>query len=92
VDDLRGALGHRVRAWRQRLGLSQEELSERAGLHWTYVSGIERGHRNPGLNILARLAKSLNVTLPMLVSDLRPAPRGKVRRGRPPTKASGNRD
>ena len=85
MDDLRAALGQRVRDLREGLRLSQEQLAERAELHWTYVSGIERGRRNPGLNILACLAKALRVTLPALVTDLRPhAPKSKVRRGRPP--------
>jgi transcriptional regulator with XRE-family HTH domain len=86
VEDLRAALGHRVRDLRERNGLSQERLAERADLHWTYISGIERGKRNPGLNILARLAKALAVSLPVLVSDLRQRPRAKARRGRPPKK------
>jgi transcriptional regulator with XRE-family HTH domain len=83
VDDLRAALGHRVREFRERGALSQEQLAERAGLHWTYISGIERGRRNPGLNILARIAKALNITLPILVSELRQQARVKPRRGRP---------
>ena len=83
MDDLRAAVGQRVRKLREQLGLSQEQLAERADLHWTYVSGIERGRRNPGLNNLARLAKALNVSLPALVTDLRPRPRPQVRRGRP---------
>jgi len=87
VDDLRAAFGYRVRELRQRLGLSQERLAERAGLHFTYISGIERGRRNPGLNILARLAKALTVSLPVLVSNLRQRPRAKARRGRPPKKS-----
>jgi transcriptional regulator with XRE-family HTH domain len=74
------------------MNLSQEQLAERAELHWTYVSGIERGRRNPGLNILARLAKALHVTLPGLITDLRePRPR-EVRRGRPPKKSRLGRD
>jgi transcriptional regulator with XRE-family HTH domain len=85
VDDLRAALGHRVRELRERLRLSQEQLAERADLHWTYVSGVERGRRNPGLNTLARLAKALKVTLPTLVTDLRPHTKVKIRRGRPPS-------
>lgn len=68
---------------RERLNLSQEQLAERADLHWTYVSGIERGQRNPGLNILVRLARALKVQLPVLVSDLRHRPRATFRRGRP---------
>jgi len=84
VDDLRAALGHRVQDLRARLGLSQEQLAERAELHWTYVSGVERGKRNPGLNTLARLARALKITLPALVTDLRPHLKLKVsRRGRP---------
>jgi transcriptional regulator with XRE-family HTH domain len=72
VDDLRPAFGRRVRALRQKRGLSQEQLAERADLHWTYISGIERGRRNPGLNILGRLACALDVPLPKLVSNLKP--------------------
>lgn len=68
--DLRSALGSRVRKRRQKLGLSQEELAERAGLHWTYVSGIERGRRNPGLNTLSTLASALRLSLADLVKDL----------------------
>ena len=33
-------------------GLSQEQLAEQAELHWTYISGIERGQRSPTLNTL----------------------------------------
>jgi transcriptional regulator with XRE-family HTH domain len=44
-------------------GWSQAQLAERADLDLTYISGIERGRRNPALNSLARLAKALSVTL-----------------------------
>jgi transcriptional regulator with XRE-family HTH domain len=88
VDDLRGALGLRIKDLRERLNLSQEQLAERAGLHVTYISGIERGRRNPGLNILASLAKALKASLPTLVTDLRPNVKVRVReRGRPPKRA-----
>jgi transcriptional regulator with XRE-family HTH domain len=72
VDDLRPAFGRRVRALRARRGLSQEKLAERAQLHWTYISGIERGKRNPGLNILGRLSGALEVPLSRLVGGLKP--------------------
>lgn len=70
MDDLRPALGRRIRALREQLDISQEQLAERAGLHWTYVSGIERGRRNPGLNTLGRLAKALRVSLADLLTGL----------------------
>ena len=51
--------GENVRTLRNALGISQEELAERADLHRTYVGDIERGERNVALiNILA-LAKGL---------------------------------
>jgi transcriptional regulator with XRE-family HTH domain len=50
LDDLRAVLSHRVQELREQPGLSQEQLSEGAELHWTYVSGVERGNRNPGLS------------------------------------------
>jgi transcriptional regulator with XRE-family HTH domain len=61
VEDLRPLFGARVRALRTARGLSQEQLAERADMHWTYVSGVERGVRNPGLNSIGRIARALGV-------------------------------
>ena len=55
--------GDRVRELRQKEGLSQEELAFRAGIHRTYIGGIERGERNPGLKNIARLSKALGISL-----------------------------
>jgi transcriptional regulator with XRE-family HTH domain len=60
------ALGKKIRARRKRLGLSQEELAHRAGVHMTYLSAIERGERNPALENLCALANALDVTLAQL--------------------------
>ena len=60
--DIRPLLGARVRALRDALGLTQEQLAERADMHWTFVSGVERGRRDPRLNTIARLARALGVT------------------------------
>jgi transcriptional regulator with XRE-family HTH domain len=59
-------LGKRVRSIRQRKKWTLEFLAERTGMHVTYLSSIERGHRNPTLNVLASLARGLAVS----VSDL----------------------
>jgi transcriptional regulator with XRE-family HTH domain len=56
-------LGKRVRSMRLRKAWSLEELAERAGMHVTYLSSIERGHRNPTLNVIASLAGALGVSL-----------------------------
>ena len=73
MEDLRPAFGHRIRALREKLHLSQEQVAERADLHWTYISGIERGRRNPGLNTMGGLAEALGVSLSALVLDLKGA-------------------
>lgn len=54
---------------RESLGLSQEELAQRAGLHRTYVSDIERGARNPSLKTLCRLAEGLGITTAQLIKE-----------------------
>src|SRR5947207_14659639 len=55
-------LGASVRSLRFRLGISQEELAERADLHRTYIAGIERGARNVTLKSMDKLAKALGVS------------------------------
>jgi len=70
VGDLRQAFGRRVRQVREKLSLSQEALAERAGLHWTYVSEIERGRRGPSLDVVGRLALGLGVSLAELFAPL----------------------
>ncbi|MBK9656985.1 MAG: helix-turn-helix transcriptional regulator [Rhodanobacteraceae bacterium] len=60
IPDLE-AFGAQVRAQRERLGVSQEELAYRAGMHRTYLGGVERGERNIGLLNLLRIARALGV-------------------------------
>jgi transcriptional regulator with XRE-family HTH domain len=57
------AFGRSVRKHREVLGLSQEALAEKAGLHATYISGIERGIRNPSIHSVARIAKALGTSI-----------------------------
>jgi transcriptional regulator with XRE-family HTH domain len=58
----------KVRKERLKLGISQEELGFRTGLDRTYISGIERGERNPTLVNIGRIAKGLKIELPELFS------------------------
>jgi len=63
-----------VRAWRGRLGISQEELAGRAGLHRTYVSDVERGTRNVSLASIDKLAAALEVSVATLFAQVGQAP------------------
>jgi transcriptional regulator with XRE-family HTH domain len=59
--DIRRQLARNLKRLRTEKGWSQEELADQAGLHRTYVSGVERGVRNPTITIVAALAKALGV-------------------------------
>lgn len=61
--DVRVTVGLNVRRLRKAAGLSQEELAHRAGLDRTYVSGVERGIRNPTVLVLQDLAGGLGVQM-----------------------------
>jgi predicted transcriptional regulator len=60
-------LGAKVRKIRVELGLSQEELGEKAGLHRTYIGSIERSERNVSLINIKRIASALGVSVVMLL-------------------------
>lgn len=63
VDDgLLKSFGKRVRALRNKRGHSQEEFAARCRLDRTYISGIERGRRNPSLRNIKKIAAALGVT------------------------------
>ena len=65
---LQATLGIVVRTCRQSLGITQEELAWRAGLHRTYVADVERGARNLSLQSIANLAAALQVTVGRLLT------------------------
>lgn len=67
-EGLNRALGNVLRRERMARGLSQEELADRATLHRTYISQLERGLKSPSLAKLADLAAALRVPLPELVA------------------------
>jgi transcriptional regulator with XRE-family HTH domain len=62
--------GNRVREERLKLGISQEELAARAGLHRTYIGMIERAEKNITLINMNKIAEALDISLPDLVKRL----------------------
>lgn len=64
------AFGKAVRHFRERLGISQEELAIRCGLHRTYISDIERGRRNVGLINIEAIANGLAISLVELFEEV----------------------
>jgi transcriptional regulator with XRE-family HTH domain len=69
--DLRERVGLNLQRLRRSKDLSQEELADRAKIHQTYLSGVERGKRNPSLLVLGRIAQALGVDVEELVKRRR---------------------
>jgi transcriptional regulator with XRE-family HTH domain len=67
--DVRRRVGLNVKRFRAERGLSQEELAFECGLHRTYVSGVERGVRNPTVVVLEKFAKALKVATSLLLEE-----------------------
>jgi transcriptional regulator with XRE-family HTH domain len=68
-DKLRVIVGCNIKKYRKNLNMSQEELADKAGLHRTYIGGIERGERNITLDSLQIIATALNVAPVMLIVE-----------------------
>jgi len=62
--------GKKVREVRQELGISQEELAGRAGIHRTYIGMVERAEKNITLLNIEKIAKALGTTLRELFRDI----------------------
>jgi len=70
VRDPRKPLGNAIKKHRLKAALTQEQLAEKADLHWTYISGIERGIRNVSIVKLVKIAAGLKIRIRDLVDDL----------------------
>jgi transcriptional regulator with XRE-family HTH domain len=62
------AYGRALRQFRSERGISQERLAHLSGLDRTYVSGIERGERNPSLTNILKLTQFLDVKVSELAA------------------------
>ena len=79
--NIRRILAANLRRHRRAAGLSQEGLAFECGLHRTYISGVERGARNPTVVVLAKIADALNIgPAALLKHDEVSAPDGDGRR------------
>ena len=79
--DIRRRVGINVRRIREERGYSQEELAFESGLHRTYISGVERGIRNPTVRVLDRIASALKVPAARLLEESATSTRATSRKG-----------
>lgn len=67
--DVRRRVGLNVKNFRKERGLSQEGLAFDCGLHRTYVSGVERGVRNPTVVVLEKISEALKIPSSRLLEE-----------------------
>ena len=67
--DVLKVFSHNVRRYRTQLGLSQETVAFRTGLHRTYISAVERGKRSISLDNIQKIADALEVETCLLFID-----------------------
>lgn len=70
MDNLQKRFGDLIRRRRLKIGLGQEALADKAGLHRTHVSLLERGRRMPTLEVIRKLAAGLDTTMASLMKEL----------------------
>jgi len=63
-------LGSRVRAYRERLGITQEELAKRAGLEVDFIKDVEAGNVYPAVGMLVKLSRALGKRLGTFTDDI----------------------
>jgi len=79
MNKLRTLVGKRIQTFRRNLGLTQEQLAEKAGLSLKHLGEIERGRGNPTLSSLENLAKALDVSVVQLFGhESEKLPSGKI--------------
>jgi len=69
MGDILTVVGENIKYYRTKLGMTQEELAERANINRSYLASLERGRRNTTLKTVEMLAKALGVSISDLVSS-----------------------
>ncbi|WP_219894309.1 helix-turn-helix domain-containing protein [Aquisediminimonas profunda] len=68
--DVRKTFGHNVRRLREKTGMAQEKFGLEHNIDRTYLSGIERGVRNPTIIVVKKIADALEVPVAVLFEDV----------------------
>ena len=72
MGNISNIVGDRIKKHRNRIGLTQEELAEKCGLHHTYIGQLERGEKNATLESIEKVVQGLDISFEMLFEKLAP--------------------
>ena len=78
--DIRRVVGLNLKRLRDVLDISQEAMADKAGIHRTYISGVERGVRNPTVLVLAKIAEAAGADPDELLRPIEPKQKPKGRK------------
>jgi transcriptional regulator with XRE-family HTH domain len=70
MNNLNKAIAQTIAKLRHEANISQEELADRAGIHRTYVSQIERSLKSPTLHVFMQIAKALNTSASEIIKEI----------------------
>ena len=70
MEKIEQLFGKVVRELRQQKNISQEGLADLSGLHRTYVSDVERGHRNISLQNIEKIAVALQISTSKIFTEM----------------------
>lgn len=78
MEEIESHFASAVKCHRKRLGISQEAFAQKAGIHRTYASSIERGRVQVSIGIASKLAEALEIPLSKLIRDMERFAKGEL--------------
>ena len=63
MEDVSRQIGKKIRELRKKVGMTQEELADRADVHYTFIGAVERGETNLSLKTFLRVAEALETPM-----------------------------
>ncbi len=69
MSDITIWVGHRIQSLRKQRGWTQEILAEYAELHVSYIATLEKGKKNPSIEVLKRISDAFELSLPEFFED-----------------------
>ncbi|WP_102713822.1 helix-turn-helix domain-containing protein [Paenibacillus castaneae] len=68
MSEVAGLIGENIRQLRKKRGLSQEQLALRADINASYMGQVERGEKNPTIDVLSKIATALQMPIEQIVN------------------------
>lgn len=81
MEEIENHFASAVKFHRKRLGISQEAFAQKAGIHRTYASSIERGRVQVSIGVASKLAEALEIPLSKLIRDMERFAKGELTEG-----------